>query len=171
MVGWHHQFNGHEFGWTPGVGDGQGDLACCSPWGHKESDMTEWMNWTELIHFSHPISIAGNHFSSDHFQSFAFLKILHSLNHTIYNGFIVGENLEKLKLKSIASGKVNGVIILENNSIILQNFQYRIIIKLRNSTPKGNQEEWKHINTQKLYVNVQFRIIHYTLKAKMSINW
>ena len=80
------------------------------------------------------------------------------------------ENLEKLKLKSIASGKVNGVIILENNSIILQNFQYRIIIKLRNSTPKGNQEEWKHINTQKLYVNVQFRIIHYTLKAKMSIN-
>ena len=47
MVGWHHQFNGHEFGWTPGVGDGQGDLACCSPWGHKESDMTERLNWTD----------------------------------------------------------------------------------------------------------------------------
>ena len=41
MVGWHHWLNGHEFGWTPGVGDGQGGLACCSPWGHKESDMTE----------------------------------------------------------------------------------------------------------------------------------
>ena len=40
-VGWHHRLNGHEFEWTPGVGDGQGSLACCSPWGHKESDMTQ----------------------------------------------------------------------------------------------------------------------------------
>ena len=39
--------NGHEFGWTPGVGDGQGGLACCSPWGLKELDTTEWLNWTE----------------------------------------------------------------------------------------------------------------------------
>ena len=38
------------FGWTLGVGDGQGSLACCSPWGRKESDMTEWLNWTELIY-------------------------------------------------------------------------------------------------------------------------
>ena len=48
MVGWHHRLNGHEFGWAPGVGDGPGGLACCSPWGHKESDMTERLNWTEL---------------------------------------------------------------------------------------------------------------------------
>ena len=46
MVGWHHQFSGRGFGWTLGVGDGQGGLACCGPWGHKESDMTEWLNWT-----------------------------------------------------------------------------------------------------------------------------
>ena len=46
MVGWHHQLNGHEFGWTPGVGDGQEDLVCCSPWGCKESDTTEQLNWT-----------------------------------------------------------------------------------------------------------------------------
>ena len=39
--------NGHEFEQAPGVGDGQGSLACCSPWGHKESDTTEWLNWTE----------------------------------------------------------------------------------------------------------------------------
>ena len=45
MVGWHHQLNGHGFGWTPGVGDGQGGLACCGSWGHKESDTTEWLNW------------------------------------------------------------------------------------------------------------------------------
>ena len=45
MVGWHHWLSGHEFEWTQGVVDGQGGLACCSPWGHKESDMTEWLNW------------------------------------------------------------------------------------------------------------------------------
>ena len=48
MVGWHHWFNGHEFEKTPGVGGSQGGLVCCSPWGHKESDMTEQLNWTEL---------------------------------------------------------------------------------------------------------------------------
>ena len=48
MVGWHHQLNGHEFEYTLGVGDGQGSLACCSPWGHKESDTTERLNSTEL---------------------------------------------------------------------------------------------------------------------------
>ena len=41
MAGWHHRFDGHGFGWTPGVGDGQGGLACCSSWGRKESDVTE----------------------------------------------------------------------------------------------------------------------------------
>ena len=48
MVGWHHRLNRHGFGWTLGVGDGQGSLMCCSPWDHKESDMTEWLNWTKL---------------------------------------------------------------------------------------------------------------------------
>ena len=48
MVRWHHWLNGHEFGWTPGVGDGQGGLVCCGSWGCKESDTTEWLNWTEL---------------------------------------------------------------------------------------------------------------------------
>ena len=41
MVGWHHQLNNHESEQVPGDGEGQGWLACCSPWGHKESDMTE----------------------------------------------------------------------------------------------------------------------------------
>ena len=49
MARWHHRLDGHEFEWTQGVGDGQGGLACCDSWGHKESDTTEWLNWTELI--------------------------------------------------------------------------------------------------------------------------
>ena len=48
MAGWHHRLDGQEFGWTLGVGDGQGGLGCCNSWGRKESDMTEWLNWTEL---------------------------------------------------------------------------------------------------------------------------
>ena len=49
MVGWHHRLNGHGFGWTLGVADGQGGLACCGSWGHKESDTTEGLNWTDLL--------------------------------------------------------------------------------------------------------------------------
>ena len=49
MAGWHHWLNGHESGWTPGVGDGQGGLECCDSWGCKEPDTTEWLNWTELM--------------------------------------------------------------------------------------------------------------------------
>ena len=48
MNEWHHWLNGHEFEETPGVGDGQGGLACCGPWGCKESGTTEWLKWTEM---------------------------------------------------------------------------------------------------------------------------
>ena len=48
MAGWHHWPNGCEFEWTPGDGDGQGGLACCDSWGHKELDTTERLNWTEV---------------------------------------------------------------------------------------------------------------------------
>ena len=50
MVAWHRQLDGHEFAQAPGFGDGKGSLACCRPQGHKESDMTEWLNWTEYQH-------------------------------------------------------------------------------------------------------------------------
>ena len=49
MAGWHHWLDGRESEWTPGVGDGQGGLEWCDSWGRKESDTTEWLNWTELI--------------------------------------------------------------------------------------------------------------------------
>ena len=49
MAGWHHRLDACESEWTLGVGDGQGGLACCNSWGHKESNTTEWLNWTELM--------------------------------------------------------------------------------------------------------------------------
>ena len=59
IFGWHHQLDGHGFGWTPGVGDGQEGLACFDSWGRKELDMTEWLNWTELAVLSEPLLLHG----------------------------------------------------------------------------------------------------------------
>ena len=49
MAGWHHGLDGRESEWTPGDGDGRGGLACCDSWGREELDMTEWLNWSELM--------------------------------------------------------------------------------------------------------------------------
>ena len=49
MIGWHHRLDRHGFGWTLGVGDGQGGLVCCSSLGRKESDIAKQLNWTELM--------------------------------------------------------------------------------------------------------------------------
>ena len=57
VVGWHHQLNGHGFRWTPGVGDGQEGLACCSSRGTKESDTTERLKGTELVELDTMISV------------------------------------------------------------------------------------------------------------------
>ena len=54
MVGWRHQLHGHELEQALGDGEGQGSLACCSPWGRKESDMTEQLNGTESRNENHP---------------------------------------------------------------------------------------------------------------------
>ena len=54
MVGWHHWLDGHDFEQAPGIDDGQGTLACCSPWGCKELDITEQLNWTVLIAYICP---------------------------------------------------------------------------------------------------------------------
>ena len=57
VVGWHHRLNGHGFGWTLGVGDGQGSLAYCSPWGHIEPDTTEPLSKFQFssVQFSHSV--------------------------------------------------------------------------------------------------------------------
>ena len=59
MVGWHHPLNGHELEYTLGVGDGQGSLVCCSRWGLKESDKSEWLIWTELSYSSFGGQVSG----------------------------------------------------------------------------------------------------------------
>ena len=58
MAGWYHWLDGRESEWTPGVGDGQGGLACCSSWGHKGSDTTEQLNWTQLSWWSYLPTLA-----------------------------------------------------------------------------------------------------------------
>ena len=80
MIGWHHWLNGHGFGWTLGAGVGQGGLACCGSWGHKESDMTQWWNWTELNYmklFKQQVKVVGC------IESYAFTEI-HSTESLYY---------------------------------------------------------------------------------------
>ena len=86
MAGWRHQLNGHEFEWTPGVGDGQGGLACCSSGGHKESDTTEWLNWTEwpkkkkktskILTFSILLPSSESYFSNHSFGTIPFSTVI-----------------------------------------------------------------------------------------------
>ena len=62
MAGWHHQLDGHEFEWTPGVGDGQGGLACCDSWGHRvghdwAAELNYWLLWLKLLSSAALISI------------------------------------------------------------------------------------------------------------------
>ena len=77
MAGWHHQLDGREFKWTPGVGDGQGGLACCDSWGHKESDTTDRLNWWNQKNLVNPFH--QNSSSLIYFHSTC-LRILLSLS-------------------------------------------------------------------------------------------
>ena len=57
IAGWYHRLDAHEFGWTLGVGDGQqGGLACCDSWGRKESERTEWLNWTNTTNWASQVT-------------------------------------------------------------------------------------------------------------------
>ena len=80
----HHGFDGRESEWTRGVGDGQGGLACCDSWGRKESDTTEWLNWTEglkRIHWSSAVDVIGdsskNSFSETVGWKLYYMKLKH----------------------------------------------------------------------------------------------
>ena len=93
---WHHRLDGCEFEWTPGVGDGQGGLVCCDSWGCKESDTTEWLNWTELNccqSNKHVTSLNENwtqHLTCDHFEATHFCS-----NLTLYKIFLLKETQGK----------------------------------------------------------------------------
>ena len=78
MAGWHHRLNGHGFGWTPGVGDGQGGLAYCGSWGRKELDMTEWRTeWNWVMNLSSFFFICiYDCFSTIYWKDYSFFTML-----------------------------------------------------------------------------------------------
>ena len=106
IVGWHHQLDGHEFEQASGVGDGQGSLACCSPWGRKELDTTEWLNWrtTTIIQniFSQYVPYASQH--SKGFYSILILSVESSQQQINYYSHFKRRKL-KLKMKSLAKDR------------------------------------------------------------------
>ena len=70
MVGWHHQLHGHEFEQAPGVGDGQGSLAYCSPWGHKDMDTNEWLNWTSFLKWLYGLEGSSGKYHDYHLRTY-----------------------------------------------------------------------------------------------------
>ena len=93
MVGWHHQLNEYEFEYAPGVGDRRGSLAYCSPWGCKESDTTERLNWTEQNQFKEPVHHSSKfsyvlcsplfHTSGNHWPTFCHYTLTFHFNNFI----------------------------------------------------------------------------------------
>ena len=97
MAGWHHWLDGRESGWTPGVNDGQGGLACCDSWGRKELDTTERLNWTEWL------STAHTEFgSTSHQKCIKVLSFPYPLSLYIYNSSHPNEPgiLQSMELQS-----------------------------------------------------------------------
>ena len=84
MVGWHHWLNGPEFEQTLGVGDGQGSMACCSPWGYKESDVTEDLNWTDPLLNSPPTQAATQHWAKFPVLDSRSLLVIHFKYSSVY---------------------------------------------------------------------------------------
>ena len=79
-VGWDHWFDRHEFEQAPGVGDGQGSLACCSPWGRKDSDTTERQNWTMfLIFWLLSVAFAAIYMPTNTAREFPLLHVIASI--------------------------------------------------------------------------------------------
>ena len=89
MVGWHHQLDRHESEQALGVGDGQGNLVCYSPWGRKESDMTEQLNWTDTVYLSSFSAICKGVFSS-----FWLENMLHGNFPLFYSKFMLNFSLK-----------------------------------------------------------------------------
>jgi len=87
MARWHHQLDGYEFEWTPGVGDGQGGLACCNSWGCKLSETTERLNWTELNWMIYGKE-DKNRRSLGSYLSIYFFKSLRVNNNSDHNGLV-----------------------------------------------------------------------------------
>ena len=120
MVGWHHRLNRHEFGQTPGDGEVHGSQTCCSPWGRKELDMTEQLNWTEILAIFQEQQWSFSYFL------YTSIRISHRNNHCLQ---ILTEHLPKLFYSAIKS---TSEILKCSNCV----FSYQEA-KIGNSTTKG----------------------------------
>jgi len=128
MAGWHHQLDGCESEWTPGVGDGQGGLACCDSWGCEESDTTEWLNWTDRHWTRSPLSpwVIGKKTKNQPNNNEHFEHPDGSLNL-----FITKEN---------QAPWWNGYSTSEaRNKLILEHLTYQIEMKLSKTTRVGSE--------------------------------
>ena len=121
MVGWHHRLNGHEFEQAPGVGDRQGSLECCSPWGCKESDTTERLHFTSLfftVQLSHPYMTTGKTIA---LTRWTFVGKVMSLPFNMLSRLVI-TSLPRSKHRSISRLQSPSSVILELKKIVCHCF-------------------------------------------------
>ena len=138
MVRWHYwlmsMLNGHEFEQAPRVGDGQGSLVCCSPWGHRESDTTEWLNWTELFIFN-IIFIIFRDFSLVLFLFLSFIYLSIFLD-AVFSLISERHQLWLLYIFSRHFFYLNIFLAIFNAGRALQLSSYIVLTTLKQETPK-----------------------------------
>ena len=127
MAGWHHWLDGCESEWTPGVGDEQGGLACWDSWGRKDLDMTEWLNWTDLILMSQKSLFPHSRRTMDgyvwwnlNFSNFHFLKshLFSYISLLSLSSFLSPSGLLPLSSQSIVIiATISGFYLLDNYNI------------------------------------------------------
>ena len=150
MAGWSHQLNGHEFGWTLGVGDGQGGLACCNSWGRKESDTTERLDWTEL---KVEQSIKGICEADVMYYSARFYNLLSSLlccSPWGHKELDTTEQLNWTELNCPVYYNCHGHITFKNNffqHLILPTYVFKVIHLVLNSVlvPSAAETNYSHL--------------------------
>ena len=166
----HHWLNGQEFGWTLGVGDGQGGLVCCGPWGCKELDTTEWLNWTEEQFLTPYIKIISKWIKDLNVRS----EAINSLEENIGKTF---SDINHSKILHDLPPRVMEIKVKINNWDLF-NIKSFSITKETISKVKRQPSEWEKIIVNeatvkelisKIYKQLNFRKINYSIK-KRAIN-
>ena len=158
MAGWHHWLDGRESEWTPGVGDGQGGLACCDSWGRKELDRTEWLNWTELTYYN--IRLKTFFFSGMLLKKTELRIVVSTTNHDLFSHLVTRIHSTAIRYHWLNGNEFEQALILvkdwEDGCAVVHGVaktQTRLSNWIATCFMLDTNIQIKHIHLQVIYVN------------------